>query len=300
MGQIRYIGECLPTVEQFLDYMLSYKMSAWRPAYITMHHTGSPDLDVWHTFRTRTPKVDDKKWMGNLATYYGSPAYDKNGKQIKSAWSSGPHFFITPENFCVLSPPERPGVHAASFNGNSWGVECVGNFDVKKDVDRFTGDLKQRYVDGLAGLHIVLGIDPGGYARGRSGLHFHRDDPKTKKSCPGKGVTKADMVRSIKAAIARLRGGVEIKGEDQAMGDKAVPVKGAVSTAGRVINVADDDVLNIRAGAGAKNPLVGKLKPRATIEIVGEVRNGSTLWYEIDIAGDANGFVSAYYVEVDA
>jgi hypothetical protein len=235
--------------------------------------------------------------MGNLASYYGSPAFDRNGRQIKSAWSSGPHFFITPENYCVLSPPERPGVHAASFNGNSWGVECVGNFDVKKDIDRFTGDLKKRYVDGLAALHIVLGIDPGGYVRGRSGLHFHRDDPQTRKKCPGKGVGKPDMVNSIKEAIAHLRGGAAIAGEYQAMGDKAVPVKGAVETTGRVVNVAADDVLNVRAGAGAKNPLVGTLKPGSKVKIVGEVKNGSTRWYEIDVPNDANGFVSAHYVE---
>jgi hypothetical protein len=198
----------------------------------------------------------------------------------------------------VLSPPERPGTHAESFNGNSWGVECVGNFDVKKDSDRFTGDLKKRYVDGLAALHIVLGIDPGGYVRGRSGLHFHRDDPETSKKCPGKGVGKPDTVKSIREAIVRLRGGAAIKGEDQAMGDKAVPVKGVADRTGKVINVAANDVLNVRAGASAKNPLVATLAPGSTVKIVGETKNGPSLWYEIDIPGDPNGFVNANFVEV--
>lgn len=298
MGQIKFVGVCIRTAEQFLDFMMDYKMGAWRPAFVTMHHTGSPDLKIWNGYQVRKPPIPDEKWMVNLAGYYGSPAYNARGKLIKSAWSTGPHFFFTPQNYCVLSPPERPGTHAQSMNANSWGVECVGYFDKGKDA--FTGELKQRYIDGLAVLHMVLGKDPGEkFVVKKSGLHFHRDDPLTNKTCPGTGVDKADVIKLTRAAMARLTGNdlTDPKGSDQAMGDKVVPVKNPKAGKGVVKGLSAGDKLNIRAGAGAKNPAVGQLAAGDFVEIVGEAKNGTTLWLEIDIPGDANGYIAAQYVD---
>jgi hypothetical protein len=298
MGQIKYIGKCFSTVEAFLEFMFSYRMGAWRPAYITMHHTGSPDLKTWEGYSKRARPISDEQWLANLASYYGSPQYDQRGRLIKSAWLSGPQFFFTPKNFCVLSPPERPGVHAASFNHNSWGVECVGNFD-GPDKARFTGELKQRYVDGLAALHLVMGLQPGGYVRGKSGLHFHRDDPKTTKTCPGTGVSKPDMVKLITTSIGVLSGRPDPKdkGLDHEM-DKVVPVKNPEVGVGFVKGLKGDDALNVRASASAKSPVLSQLRNSDKVAVVGQAKNGTTLWYEIDIPGDANGFVSALYVDL--
>jgi N-acetylmuramoyl-L-alanine amidase len=187
MSPIPIVGKVFSDAAGFLSYLQGLKFGAWRPRFVTMHHTGAPDLKTWQGWQTRAKPVSDAQWLKNLAGYYGS-----------LGWSSGPHFFITPKHYCVLSDPTKRGVHAVSFNATGWGVEVVGDFDREK----LSGAYLDWVADGLAQMHAAAGLKPGPYKFNASGLHFHRDDPKTKKTCPGKSIAKGAMIDVIAKMMA--------------------------------------------------------------------------------------------------
>jgi hypothetical protein len=57
---IPFVGKCFPTAAQFLDYLDDIKFGAWRPRFVTVHHTGAPNLKTWQGWQTRskdTPKT---------------------------------------------------------------------------------------------------------------------------------------------------------------------------------------------------------------------------------------------------
>ncbi|MBR1193249.1 N-acetylmuramoyl-L-alanine amidase [Bradyrhizobium sp. AUGA SZCCT0160] len=274
---IPYVGKCFPTAAAFLAYLETIEFKSWTPKFITMHHTGGPSLATWKTYAhgNRKVPITDAKWMSNLAGYYGN----------ELGWSAGPHFFFTPENFCVLSLPEKRGVHAVSFNANSWGVECVGEFD----SEPFTDALRDRYAEGFACLYLALGLTPDNFVKGVRGLHFHRDDPKTSKTCPGKRVSKDAMIAAIQLKMVALAGGEQSHDDDDPP-PAVVPQKRK-----GVVNVAADDFLAVRDEASGKSPETRRLKKGDTIDIIGEAKNGATLWYQI--AGD--DYVAARYVTLN-
>ena len=267
MTAIPFVGKCFPTAAGFLAYLDGLKFGAWRPRFVTMHHTGAPNLKTWRGWQTRAKPVTDEQWMKNLAAYYGN----------EMGWSAGPQFFFTPDHFCVLSPPTGRGVHAVSFNAMSWGVECVGDFDVEK----FEGPVRDKYIEGLACLHIASGLPLAPFERGVRGLHFHRDDPKTTKTCPGKNVDKAAVIREVQACMLAMSEG------DQP-DEKVRPVAKKERT-----GTVNTDGLNVRADASGKAPSVKSLRKGATVTITGEAMNGTTKWLAV-----AGGYVSAAYVDI--
>lgn len=271
------VGKCFSTAAEFQSYLEGIQFGAWRPKFVTMHHTGGPDLKTWQGWQKRNPPVSDEQWMRNLAGYYGKSK--AQGGPADGPWRSGPHFFFTPTHYCVLSPPTARGVHAKSFNATSWGVECVGDFD----REAFTDALRDRYAEGLACLHIAAGLDVEPFQRGVQGLHFHRDDPKTSKTCPGTKVSKDVMIDVIQAMMDALSDGSH---ED----DEPPPVAVKTDRMG-IVNTAD---LKIRTDAGAKYPVVGSLAKDSRVTITGEAKNGETLWYRV-VQG---GWVAARYVNV--
>lgn len=276
---IPYVGKCFPTAAAFTAYLDTIKFGAWTPKFITMHHTGGPSLATWKTYAhgARKVPITDEQWMKNLAGYYGN----------ELGWSAGPHFFFTPDNFCVLSLPEKKGVHAVSFNASSWGVECVGDFD----SEPFTDALRERYAEGFACLYLALGLMPDNFVKGVRGLHFHRDDPKTSKTCPGKRVDKTVMTDTIKRKMIALSGGEQSHDDDE-----PPPVVVPNKKTGTV-NVAANDTLSVRDEASAKSPVTRRLQRGDKIEIIGEAINGTTKWFKI-ASDDGGDFVSAAYVTV--
>lgn len=276
MTAIPFVGKCFSTSAQFLDYLENLKFGAWRPRYVTMHHTGGPSLATWKTYAhgTRKVPITDAQWMKNLAAYYGN----------ELGWNAGPHFFFTPDNFCVLSLPEKRGVHAVSFNANSWGVECVGDFD----AEPFTPDLANRYAEGLACLHLALGMSPDPYQFNTRGLHFHRDDPKTSKTCPGRKVDKQKMIDLVKLHMADLT-------DDGSHDDDDPPPVVVPKSRTGTVNVPPDDFLNVRDEPSGKSPVTRILRRGDRVEITGEASNGLTMWFKI--AGD--DYVASRYIKPD-
>ena len=271
MTAIPIVGACFATSKEFLDYLDGIKFGAWRPRFITVHHTGSPDLKVWNGWQKRTVPVTDQQWLKNLAGYYGN----------EMGWSSGPQFFFTPKHYCVLSPPDRRGIHAVSFNGLSWGVEMVGDFDREK----LEGPLRDRYVEGLACLHIATGLKVAPYSYATQGLHFHRDDPKTSKTCPGKSIAKDALVRDIQTKI-------------EAMSDGDAPDEQVTATVQPIAapphGIVTIDGLSVRSGASAKTPVLRTLAKGRTVAVLGSAMNGETRWLNI-APGE---WVAARFVEL--
>lgn len=146
---------------------------------ITVHHTGIPNLG-------QRPAGFLASHVANLKSHY----YQSLG------WSGCPHFFVDDkEHGWISMAPEqslrRRGVHAVSFNRTHIGIEMLGNFDEDRpDVGR--GEKVLRNSQSLcAALCREMEWDP------ERAINFHRDDPRTSKSCPGRKVDKASFVRSV-------------------------------------------------------------------------------------------------------
>jgi hypothetical protein len=177
----------------------------------------------------------------------------------------------------------------------SWGVEVVGDFD----RERLQGDYKD-FVAAAIGA-MFLAIDDRAsppYRYRESGLHFHRDDPKTNKTCPGKSIAKDVWIDLTAQAMRDLRREADAREEADDPEDTVQPIASAI--VGRLGKVIAPDNLNIRADASAKSPVVGTLAPGATIAIKGKAMNGATEWLAVDAPDDADGrgWVAARYVEL--
>lgn len=270
MGAVANVGKCFSSQKEFLAYLESVKFGSWRPRFVTVHHTGAPSLAQWQGYQTRKPPISDEQWLRNLASYYGN----------ELRWSSAPHFFFTPKHYCVLSPPERRGIHAVSFNALSWGVEMVGNFD----REEMTDELRERYVTGVACLHVATGLKVSPYKYATQGIHFHRNDPKTSKTCPGTKINQVDFTARVGWAVDALTGG-------EAPPERSVEVSSSTKTG--TVNVPAHDTLNVRADPSGKAPVVSSLTRGTLVTITGEALNGQTKWLKVQ-----DGWVSARYVVV--
>jgi N-acetylmuramoyl-L-alanine amidase CwlA len=156
--------------DQFRDYVGTQSFSSWRPQFIVVHNTANPRFDQWHS-------VSGQHRMLNLESYY----------RDQQQWSAGPHLFVADDFIWVFTSLTMTGVHSPSWNGISWGVEIVGNYQ----DEPFGAAVRENAVDALAVLHAVRGISP-------DTLKFHKEDPKTThKDCPGKNIDKADLIQRV-------------------------------------------------------------------------------------------------------
>jgi hypothetical protein len=161
--------------QEFKDYVGTLSFSDWRPQFVVLHNTSEPRLSQWHSTPGETR-------MANLEDYY------KN----QQGWSAGPHLFVADDLIWVFTPLTTSGVHSPSWNGLTWGVEMVGEYE----EEPFGPAVRENTVDALAILHAWRGIDP-------QTLRFHKEDPKTThKECPGKNVDKADMIQRVENRMA--------------------------------------------------------------------------------------------------
>lgn len=163
----------------FQAYLEQVRFTGFQPKFVTLHHTGSPTL-------AQRPQGFSSQHLQNLLHYY----------QNQLGWSGAPHLFIDdqPQPIIVFQRLDRRGVHAVSFNANSWGVEMLGNYDVEAfDMGR-GAVVRDHAMQALAAMCRRLGV-------AADTLRFHRDDPTTSKSCPGHHVNKADVVRRVAALL---------------------------------------------------------------------------------------------------
>ncbi len=162
------------TIPQFEQYLSALKFTTWRPRFVVVHNTAAPTREQW--MHGKTPP---HQRILNLENYF------KNERK----WSAGPHLFVAPDLIWVFTPLTVPGVHSPSWNGISWGVEVVGDFD-REDFE----PSKRNTVAALALMHSTRGLDP-------NTLRFHKEDPKTTHACPGKNMVKSKLIASIEQAM---------------------------------------------------------------------------------------------------
>lgn len=147
---------------------------------ITFHHTGVPSLE-------QRPNGFLPNHLTNLQSYY----------QVTNKWSAGPHLFIDEDQCWGMSDFRQYGVHAKSFNTNSIGIEVLGNYDVESPT---SGRGQQCWAVAAGAGKVLLdwlGLQPSALT-----VKFHRDDPKTDKTCPGTLVEKTWVINQIHAVAA--------------------------------------------------------------------------------------------------
>ena len=153
-------------VEGFEKYLDSISIS-WADS-VTVHHTASPSLK-------QRPKGWIIQHMRNIKAFY----------QRQFGWNSGPHLFTDEDQVFGMSSLYRRGIHAKSFNRTSIGIEVLGNYDTE---DPESGRGLQCWTTTAAIVATIL--KKMGKEATTKTVKFHRDDPKTSKTCPGKKVSK--------------------------------------------------------------------------------------------------------------
>jgi hypothetical protein len=156
------------TPDTFESYVKGLNL-LWEPKGVTIHHTSDPSL------LTR-PSGFTQQHMYNLEDFY------KNTR----GWSAGPHLFIDQNGIWVFSSLRRRGVHAKSFNLTHWGVEMLGDYDSE------TPNPKVLFNTYSATSTLLKKIN-----RSPASVNFHRDDPKTSKTCPGNKIQKSWFIPGL-------------------------------------------------------------------------------------------------------
>ena len=146
---------------------------------VTLHHTASPSL-------AQRPKGFLAQHMENLKHFY----------KVKLGWSRGPHLFIDDDEILGLSSLYRSGTHARSFNKNSIGIEVLGNYDIE---DPLSGRGLKCWT--IASKAVAIILTRKGLPANSLTIKFHRDDPRTRKTCPGIKVTKSWFVEMVMAEM---------------------------------------------------------------------------------------------------
>jgi len=153
--------------KQFGEYLKTVK----RPSFakrVCLHHTASPSLAM-------RPKGFLAQHLENLRHYY----------QNQMGWSAGPHLFTDEDQIWGLSPLTSRGVHSVGWNSSSIGIEALGNYDVE-DPKNGRG-LEVWKTTMAATKELLKWLD---LPMNNDTVVFHREDGKTKKTCPGKLIDK--------------------------------------------------------------------------------------------------------------
>lgn len=180
------------SIESFENALKIAAKPAWCNS-ICLHHTALPSLVM-------RPKGLLMEHIHNMKSGY-----------VEKGWRSGPHLYIDEDQIYAMTPLAEKGIHAVSFNSRSIGIEVLGNYDSE---DPFTGRGLQCWQ--LAAKTTSALLKWLNLPTSNQTVLFHRDDPKTSKTCPGKKIEKdwfinlmnkesavVDAVGSNKIAIQR-------------------------------------------------------------------------------------------------
>lgn len=162
------------TPRSFADYLTTITRPDWCKA-VALHHTATPSL-------AQRPKGLLINHIENLRDYYKQDL----------GWSSGPHLFIDEDQIFGMCDLRRKGVHAVSFNSSAIGIEVLGFYDQE---DPLSGRGLACWNTAAAATRALL--DWLGLKAGGNTVLFHRDDPKTGKTCPGTKVKKEWLLELI-------------------------------------------------------------------------------------------------------
>ena len=172
------------TVDSFKEYLKSLALGEkpWFRA-VCLHHTFAPNLH-------QRPDGLLVKHVENIRSFY----------QKDLGWTRGPHLFIDDDQIWGMTPLTVRGVHAASFNSSSIGIEVLGDYD---NEDPKNGRGLECWKTAAAATKAVL--DWVKLPVNEKTVLFHRDDPRTTKTCPGVKVQKPwiiDLIKNSSAAVS--------------------------------------------------------------------------------------------------
>ncbi len=158
------------------EYLEGIKKPEWCKA-VCLHHTAEPSL-------SQRPTGFTVQHIKNIEDFY---------KQKE--WHAGPHFFTDEDQIFGMTHPGEKGIHAASFNSYALGIEVLGDYDFEF-CDKGRG--LECWKTATAATKIILDwLElPVNYRT----VLFHRDDPKTRKTCPGTWVLKSWVIDLINKA----------------------------------------------------------------------------------------------------
>ena len=265
------------TREQFATYVSGLNFGKW-VKFITLHNTAGPTLAQWLKGGT-TPA----QRIRNLQSYY----------ENKKGWHAGPHLFIDPTYIWGFSELTETGVHASCFNSKSIGIEMVGDYHAESFTSGDGAKVRDNAVYALGILHIKLGLQPAPFELGKRGLHFHIDCHRDQHDCPGKNVSRADMVARVKAAIA------ELGGLPAPVPELSIPENCVILYPTPCVGTVDHDDLKLRALPSASSDILATLPEGLAIIITGEAMNGDTRWLKVEVQSiEKNGWVAAQFVHV--
>jgi len=163
------------TPAAFITYVESLLFLNWRPSLIVVHNTQIPTFADWHS-------VPGPERLRNLVSYY----------ENEKGWSGGPHVFVADDVIWTGTPLTVPGVHSPSWNGVSWGVETVGDYN----KEPMNPAVFQNLASAVATLCDVIGLQP------MSAIRFHKEDPlTTHKHCPGVNLNKSSLISLVQQKL---------------------------------------------------------------------------------------------------
>lgn len=150
--------------EEFAEYVKGVRLGSagWTPKFCVRHNTGAPTL-------AQRPNGLTHQHILNLKGYYEG-----------LGWHAGPNLFVDDKQIWVFSSLLHPGVHSPSWNGVSFGIEQLGDFD-SEDYNHGRGlAVQQNAIAAFAVLSHFTSIDS-------HTMRDHREDVKTThRDCPGK------------------------------------------------------------------------------------------------------------------
>lgn len=171
------------TPASLAEYLEGRAVPAWIDS-ITIHHTAAPSL-------AQRPKGFTIQHIRNIQSFYSRPK-----SQGGQGWSTGPHLFIDEDEIFGMCDFRSKGIHAASFNSRSLGIEVLGDYDIE---DPASGRGLACWTNTAETVRVLLKWL--GIKKSKTTILFHRDDPKTTKSCPGKRIDKQWFLDLIPADI---------------------------------------------------------------------------------------------------
>lgn len=164
------------TAQSLEQYLSQIKAPDWCSA-ICLHHTAAPSL-------LQRPRGFTVQHIINMRDFY-----------IDKGWKSGPHFYIDEDQVFGMTPATEKGVHAVSFNSSAIGIEVLGDYD---EENPFSDRGLQCWQNAAATVNVLLKwLNTKADAKT---ILFHREDPKTSKTCPGTKINKSWFLDMLLAA----------------------------------------------------------------------------------------------------
>lgn len=164
---------------EFAAHVGSLRWTSWRPTGICLHNTGAPTLRQW----AESGPAHDQR-IANLQHYYEG-----------LGWHAGPAAFVSRSHITEFSGFLAPGVHSTCFNRTHLGIEMAGDFSTEAFSSGDGAMVRDTAVFALATLFKALKLDP-------HGLAFHKDCARDHHDCPGRFVSKPDVIARVVAAFA--------------------------------------------------------------------------------------------------